>query len=174
MVRKGAYLLKRLDRFIPENVLATLTLRFFGLTKIPLLLFVRPSVIELSRERVVVKIPLRRRTRNHLRSMYFGALAMGADCAGGLIAMKLIQESSKNISLLFKTLTAEFLKRAEGDVLFICNDGRVIFDLVTAAAESTERVESPIHVIATVPGKFGDEPVARFTLILSLKKKTYP
>ena len=87
--------------------------------------------------------------------------------------MKLIQESSENISLIFKTLTAEFLKRAEGDVHFICNDGRVISDLVNAATESTERVESPIHVIATVPGKFGDEPVAKFTLILSLKKKTY-
>ena len=163
--------MKRLARFIPENVLATLGVRFFGLIKIPLLLFVRPSVIELSRERVVVKIPLRRRTQNHLRSMYFGALAIGADCAGGLIAMCLIKASSQNISLVFKTFTAEFLKRAEGDVYFTCDEGRVISDLVTAAIESEERVETPVHVIATVPGKLGDEPVAKFTLILSLKKK---
>ena len=163
--------MKRLAGFIPENVLATLTLRFFSLIKIPLILFVRPSVIELSKERVVIKIPLRRRTKNHLSSMYFGALAIGADCAGGLIAMELIRASSQNISLVFKTFTAEFLKRAEGDVYFTCDEGHAISDLVTAAVASTERVEAPVNVIATVPDKLGDEPVAKFTLILSLKKK---
>jgi len=147
-------------------------LRLFGLTKIPLLLYVRPSVIEMSKKKVVVKIPLRRRTKNHLNSMYFGALAIGADCSGGLMAMKLIEESPHNIALLFKTLTAEFLKRAEGDVHFTCEEGDAIADLVNEAAQSSERVESPIHVTATVPGKLGNEPVAKFTLILSIKKRS--
>jgi len=147
-------------------------LRLFGLTKIPLLLYIRPSVIEMSKKKVVVKIPLRRRTKNHLNSMYFGALAIGADCSGGLMAMKLIKESPHNIALLFKTLTAEFLKRAEGDVHFTCEEGDAIADLVNEATQSSERVESPIHVTATVPGKLGDEPVAKFTLILSIKKRS--
>ncbi len=62
--------MKRLFKIIPENVQATLLLRYFGFFKIPLLFFVKPSVVELSDKRVVVRIPLRRRTRNHLRSMY--------------------------------------------------------------------------------------------------------
>lgn len=164
--------MKRLFKIIPTNVQATILLRCFGFFKIPLLCFVRPSVIELTDTRVVVKIPLRRRTRNHLRSMYFGALAIGADCAAGLIAMKLIRKSSQNISLIFKSMKAEFLKRAEGDVCFICDQGREISKLVAASITSGERVEFPVNVTAKVPDKFGEEPIARFTLVLSLKKRS--
>jgi acyl-coenzyme A thioesterase PaaI-like protein len=165
-------MLQRLSKLIPATVLGTLSLRLFGLTKIPLLLYVRPSVVELSEKRVVVKIPLRRRTRNHLRSMYFGVLTVGADCAGGLIAMRQIQKSPYDISLVFRTMTVEFLKRAEGDVLFTCDEGQAVSDLVTAAIESTDRVEMPVHIVATVPSKLGNEPVALFTLTLSLKKRS--
>lgn len=163
--------MKRLSKIIPENVLATVLLRYFGFIKIPLLFYVKPTVIELSDNTAVVKVPLRRRTRNHLRSMYFGALAIGADCAAGLMAMKQIQSSSQKISLIFKSVDAEFLKRAEGDVYFTCNQGQEISNLVAAATASMERVESPVHVTAKVPDKFGEEPIARFTFVLSLKKR---
>jgi acyl-coenzyme A thioesterase PaaI-like protein len=163
--------MNRLLKIIPRNIQATVLLRYFGFSKIPLLYFVRPSVIELTSTRVVVSVPLRRRTRNHLRSMYFGALTIGADCAAGLIAMTLILNSKENISLIFKHMEAEFLKRAEGDVHFICDQGRDISNLVTAASQSTARVELPVRVVATVPDKLGEEPVARFTLVLSLKKR---
>ncbi len=35
-----------------------------------------------------IRIPLGWRTRNHLGSMYFGALATGADLVGGLLVME--------------------------------------------------------------------------------------
>ena len=139
--------------------------------KIPLIYFVRPTVIELTNKKVTIKIPFRRRTKNHLKSMYFGVLAVGADVAGGLIAWNLIRESSERIALIFKSFKAEFLKRAEGDVYFTCEQGNDIQNLVKAAIASNERVEKPITVIATVPGLLGDEPIANFTLVLSLKKK---
>ena len=164
--------MKRLFRIIPKNVQATVLLRCFGFFKIPLLFFVKPSVIEISNSRTVVSIPLRRKTRNHLNSMYFGALAIGADCAAGLIAMKLIRRSAQDISLIIKSMDAEFFKRAEGDVHFTCDQGHEISKLIAAAIESTERVEFPVNVTARVPDKFGEEPVARFTLVLSLKKKS--
>ncbi|HNT57526.1 MAG TPA: DUF4442 domain-containing protein [Syntrophales bacterium] len=158
-------------KMIPDTFRATITLRFFGLLKIPLLFFIRPSVVEMDRRRIVVKIPLRRRTKNHLGAMYFGVLAAGADCAGGLLAMRFIMESGRKISLVFKSFTAEFLKRAEGDVFFTCEDGEAITGLVERAIAVPERVEAPVHVVATVPDKLGTEPVARFTLILSLKER---
>ena len=34
-----------------------------------------------------------------------------------------------------------------------------------------ERVTIPVEVLATVPKKYGEEPVARFTMGLSLKRK---
>ncbi len=163
--------MKRLLKIFPENLLATVLLRSFSFFKIPLLFFVRPTVIQLTDATVVVKVPLGRRTRNHLRSMYFGALAIGADCAAGLVAMKYIRNSSKNISLIFKSMNAEFLKRAEGDVYFTCDQGQEISNLVAAAAASLERFECPVQVTAKVPDKLGEEPVARFTLVLSLKQR---
>ena len=156
---------------ISSSLRATLFLRTWALLKIPMLSFVRPSVVELSDLRCVVRIGLNRRTRNHLSSMYFGVLCAGADCAGGLIAMKMIRESGKSVSLIFKDFQAEFLKRAEGDVLFTCQDGKAIGDLVRRVIISGEREHIPVQVVATVPTKEGSDPVARFTLTLSLKAK---
>jgi len=160
-----------LKKILPLRTQATLYLRWFGFSKIPLLLYVRPSVVLLNDAKVIVRIPFRRRTKNHLKSMYFGALAIGADCAGGLIAMQQIRASKEPVALIFKSLHADFLKRAEGDVLFTCTQGREISALVAEAIQTGERVEMPLKIIATVPSKFEDEPVAVFTLVLSLKNK---
>ncbi|MBI3479950.1 MAG: DUF4442 domain-containing protein [Nitrosomonadales bacterium] len=155
---------------IAEKTRETLFLRLFGFAKIPLLFYVGVSVAELSPERMVVRIPLRRRTRNHLGSMYFGALCIGADVAPGAFTMYLIRQQPARIAMVFKDFQAEFLKRAEGDVDFICAQGKEIAELVAQAAASNERVERQIDVIATVPS-LSDEPVARFKLTLSLKKQ---
>jgi len=149
----------------------TLFLRFFTFMKIPLLFYVRPVIEELNDETCVVRIPLRRRTKNHLNAMYFGVLAAGADCAGGFMAMRLIQKDGGRTSLLFKDFKADFLKRAEGDVLFTCSDGEAIRRAVEETLRTGERVNHPVRVTATVPSRFGSEPVAEFELTLSLKKR---
>jgi hypothetical protein len=84
--------------------------------------------------------------------------------------MHLIKQQPKHISLVFKDFSAEFLKRAEGDVDFCCDQGNEIAELVAQAAASDERVERRLNVIATVP-LLSDEPVARFKLTLSLKRR---
>ena len=161
-----------LRKLITEKTRETIALRLFGLARIPMLLYVGISVTEVTPERMVVKIPLRRRTRNHLGSMYFGALCIGADCAAGALAMYLIRQQPGHISLVFKDFHAVFLKRAEGDVDFCCDQGKEIAALVAQAAISEGRVERQVEVVATVPS-LGDEPVARFRLTLSLKKRDY-
>lgn len=156
-------------RLASAELRATIGLRLFGLARIPLLFFVRPQVQEISAERIVVRVPLRRRTRNHHGSMYFGALAVGADCAAGALAMHLMRQHPERISLIFGEFSAAFHKRAEGDVEFRCTEGREIAGLIAQAAASGERVSMPVHVVATVPS-LGAEPVATFTLTLSLKR----
>jgi len=103
--------------------------------------------------------------------MYFGVLAAGADCAAGLIAMETIRKSGKKIALIFKDMSASFLKRAEGDVHFYCDQGDEIRSLVERAIQTGERVEQSIKIIATVPS-ISDDVVAEFKLTLSLKEKT--
>lgn len=148
----------------------TLHLRLFSLARIPLLFYIRPKVADVSDERMVVAVPLRRRTRNHLGSMYFAALCAGADCAVGALAMHFIRRRDERISMVFKSFQADFLRRAEGEVHFVCEQGREIARLVARAAESGERVEQAFDVIALVPAD-GGEPVATFSLTLSIKRR---
>jgi acyl-coenzyme A thioesterase PaaI-like protein len=155
---------------IPAKYRDTAMIRIFGLMKIPLLFWIRPTVIELSETRCEVKIPLTRRTKNHLKSMYFGVLACGADCAGGLAAMKQIEASGKKVSLAFKEFDAKFLKRPEADTHFICEQGAEIQEFVQKVLSSDERHNMPVRIIATCPS-ISDEVVCEFTLELSLKRK---
>ena len=150
-------------------------LRLFGWLRIPLLASVRPRVLELTGDRCVVEVPLRRWTRNHLGSMYFGALAIGADCAAGLLAMDHIRRSGREVSLVFKAFQAQFLRRPESDVRFTCQEGAAVRELVARALADGARVTAPLAVRAearTPEGAF--EPVAEFVLELSLKPKAVP
>jgi acyl-coenzyme A thioesterase PaaI-like protein len=131
-----------------------------------------PVVEDIGEQRCVVRIPLNRLTRNHLNSMYLGVLAVGADLAGGLLAMRAIRLSQQKISLVFKDIRAEFLKRAEDDVLFTCEDGAMIHDQVRRVIESGQRITETMRIVSTVPSRFGSEPVATFELGLSLKPLT--
>lgn len=155
---------------IPQKIQDTLFVRFFGLTKVPLIFFVSPSVVRLDDQQCIVKIPLNRRTKNHLNSMYFGVLATGADLAGGLVAMKEIADSKKQVALSFKDFHAEFLKRAEGDVHFVCTQIPEIKNFVAQVIASGERMNFPVYIEASVPS-IEAAPVAKFTLTLSLKLK---
>ncbi len=151
---------------IPANWKATMLLQGIGFLKIPLLFFVRPRVSEITDTRARVEIPLTRKTKNHLGSMYFGALAIGADCVVGLLAMHHIQKQKVHLS--FKDFNADFLKRPEGNVTFLCEEGDKIAAFVQKVLQTGERHNLPVHASALV----GEETVAKFILTLSLKRKS--
>ena len=145
-----------------------MVVRYFGLTKIPLILLCRPKVVLINNNSIVIMIPLNRITRNHIGSMYFGALSVGADVSGGFLAFDKINKTGIKISLIFKDFSAEFHKRPEGDVYFRCDDGPVIDSLIETISRSGGRAHATITVIASVPS-ISDEPVATFKLTISLK-----
>lgn len=147
-----------------------LLLRALGTFKIPILGFTNPKLLRLDDEEIAVRIPLNRRTKNHLNCMYFGALAVGADTAVGLLAHKQIQNSGKRISIIFKDFHADYHRRAEGDVHFICKEGGAIRELVNSVISSGgERRNQKFTAYAFVPSKDPKTPVATFGLTLSLK-----
>jgi len=150
----------------------TLSVRLWALRNVFLLWFIKPSIVAIDDAHCVVRVPLNWRTKRHdIHAMYLGTLCMGADVAGGLIAFNLVRRSGARVSFVFKDIRGEFLKRAEGDVDFTCNDGPLVQDLVQRALASDDRQEATVTIIATVPKKLGDEPVAKFALTLSVKKK---
>ena len=137
-----------------------------GFFKIPILHYVRPRLIVINDEKVVLKVTLRRRTKNHLNSMYFGAFAVGADIAGGLQAFYFAERYGKKISFAFKSSTAQFLKRAETDTFFESNQGAVIVAALKKSMETGERVNDIVNVIAK---NTNGEIVATFEMGISLK-----
>lgn len=160
-----------LKKNVPKKYQDTLFVRLFGLLKVPLIYWVSPSVVSMNDEECIIKIPLNRRTKNHLNSMYFGVLCTGADIAGGLVAMNEITLSKKKVALSFKDFKADFLKRAEGDVHFIVNQIPEIKKFVSEVIASGERMNFPVEIRAVVPSINPTEDVAKFVLTLSLKAK---
>ena len=137
-----------------------------GITKIPLLAYVRPKVRKITPDEVQVSIRLRRRTKNHLRSMYFGALAVGADTAAGIHAFYFGKKLGLPISFAFKSMQADFLKRATSDVLFVVDEGKKIEQAVIQARDTAERVNLPVSVKAY---DHNEELVATFVMTISVK-----
>lgn len=140
--------------------------------KIPMIALCRPRLQEINPERIVIRIPLYFFTKNHYGSMYFGAQAVGADLAAGYLGYAICEEQNLHSGLVFKDLRAEFLKRPESDVYFVCTQGSQIQSQVQESLTTDSRVTRAIDVEAfTHFNTSRQELVSRFTLGLSLKVK---
>lgn len=153
-----------------DNLKLTALINAYSAVQIPLLGFITPRVVELSATRSVVRVRLDRRTRNHLGVMYFGALAMGAELSIALKAVHDIAAQRLKVDFIFKNFQAEFLKRADGHVHFVCDEVARVGDLVQKAAGSTDRLQETLTGYAVVPSR-GAEPVMKYTLTLSMKAR---
>lgn len=131
--------------------------------------YLKPQIVKLTDSDIVICLPLKRRSRNHLNSMYFGALAVGADLAGGLHGFYHARLAQTNISLAFKSFQAQFLKRPESDVYFVCTMGDNVRKMIEESKATGERINQPISIKAYTHYFAEPEEVADFTLELSIK-----
>ncbi len=150
--------LKKLNRFI----------RALSLFKVPLLGICRPQVLELTQDIARVKLPFEFLTKNHLGSMYFGALAMGAELS---IAIRLLDRMRKEkvpISFIFKDFQCTFLKRAESPVHFVTEQVRIIDDLINLAMAEAERQNGTFEGYAL--SEKNQEKLMTYKITISMKK----
>ena len=159
---------KQLDSFINPVTQANVLLKAFGFSKVPLLFLSGTKVVHIDSKSCRVEIPFRRVVKNHLGSMYFGALAIGADACVGLLATHKIREQNQKIGLVFKSFQADFLKRAEGHTQFVCVEGEIIDRMIQETIKTGQRVHEKIKAQAFCQ----NEIVAEFVLELSLKQKS--
>eukprot|EP01104_Vermistella_antarctica_P002774 TRINITY_DN12991_c0_g1_i1.p2 TRINITY_DN12991_c0_g1~~TRINITY_DN12991_c0_g1_i1.p2 ORF type:complete len:174 (-),score=21.02 TRINITY_DN12991_c0_g1_i1:61-582(-) len=160
---------KSLISVFPSPLRETIGVNLFGMVNVPALFFCRPKVMSVTDDRLEVKIPLSRRTKNHVKSMYFGVLAVGADVTGGMLAMRHSDAQKANVTLLFKDFQIDFHRRALGDVHFVCEDGPQIGEAVRQCVEQDKRVNIPVAIKCFVPSEDVSDPVASAVLTLSLK-----
>ncbi len=144
----------------------------FGHFKVPLIGHLKPKLIKLDDKNIVVKLPLGKRSKNHLNSMYFGALAVGADLAGGLHSFYHSKQLKIKSSVVFKSFQAQFLKRPESDVFFVCEMGDEVKAMLCESRKTGQRINKPISIKAYVNYLDNREEVADFTLELSIKVLT--
>ena len=141
-----------------------------GAFKIRMISFVMPKVVDISNEKVVMKIPFNRRTKNHLNSIYLGAFAVGADLVSGLPIAYMAREEKTKISLAFKNMSSQYYKRATSTVFFEVKNMRQFVEMLSESKQSGERVTKDIPVeIYTHYGKEEQELVAEFVMGLSIK-----
>lgn len=144
-------------------------LKLFAWFKIPLIAFCNPRITEISGTKIVIKIKVNPLTRNHLGSMYLGALTIGADLAAGFHAFYLSQQSGRKVSLAFKNFKAEFHSRPNSAVYFVANYGDNVQKLLGRIQVSGERETIDVPVEAYCNYMAGPEHIATFSLGLSLK-----
>jgi hypothetical protein len=142
---------------------------YFSHFKVALIGYLKPRLITLTDAQIVIRLPLNRRSRNHLNSMYFGALSVGADIAGGLHGFYHAELAKCKVLLAFKSFQAQFLKRPESDVYFVCNDGAIVKKMIEESKATGERVNQPIHIKGYTNYLTQPDEVADFILELSLK-----
>lgn len=139
-----------------------------GLFKIPMINFIRPKIEVINEEDVKVSIRLKRRTKNHLNSMYFGALAIGADVASGIHVFYFAELLDKKVSFAFKSMDAQFLKRADSKTLFVCDEGQKIKNMILTSEKEARRVNDFVKVFAL---NTQGEEVAIFDMGVSVRVK---
>ena len=137
-----------------------------GFMKIPMIRYTKPKLLAIDDNTVRVKIKLRRRTKSHLNSMYFGALSVGADIAGGIQVFYFSKKMDRKVSFAFKGMNAQFLKRAESDIVFESNEGQKIQKAMEKSLIEGSRINDSIMVKAK---NDSGEIVATFEMIVSVR-----
>ncbi len=144
----------------------------FKLKSLPLAFVAGLKVAEITDEKAVVTIKHNYRTKNPFRSMYFGAQAMAAELATGILVLEQVDKARPvRVSMLVGKMTAEFTKKAVGIISFTCEDApklAKIFEKVIASPEGQ------ILSLEAIGRNEKGEMVSKFTFEWSLRRKSSP
>jgi len=132
------------------------------------LAFVTPRVVENTVERVEIKIPLTWRTKNSWNTLFFAAIAAGADLTGGFRAFECAP--ARSVGVLYKDMSISFLRRCDGDLHLVSLDQAKVESAVEEAATTKQRVNIVVEVKGYVYSYSTTEPVVVAKMTLSLKQ----
>ena len=149
----------------PVNWRHTLELWTFAMLKVPLLMFTRPRVRTVCSDRYELSIDLARRTKNPYGSMYFGAMAVGAEATPMAHALVIARSMGKTAFFTTKRVAVQFLAPAKAEVTFRSDDGDNVHAALLQAMEDNRAAPAQVRVAALC----ADRPVALFDFELALK-----
>ncbi len=138
---------------------------------VPMIEYSQLSIEHLDNEKCIIKMPFIPQNKNHVNSMYFGSILIGTEVSAGVLAFYYLKQNDHNSTVVFKDVAGNFLKRAEADTYFICNDSKLIADAIKKAAATKERVNVTVNVIGVTDLNKPDEKVSDFKITVSVKNK---
>ncbi|GIV31296.1 MAG: hypothetical protein KatS3mg029_0647 [Saprospiraceae bacterium] len=112
-------------------------IRLYFLKNLPSAIWWGLRVIHADEDRCQVRIPFTWRTQNPFRSIYFAALAGAGELATGTLA-NMARLGRGDISMLVLEQRAEFLKKANTAVVFSCDQGAAVRNVVGEAVATGE------------------------------------
>lgn len=119
----------------------TWLIRLGSLLKVPLLGICFPKVRTLNSQTAEVQLSRWWLTSNHVGSMYFGALAMGAELSIATRLLHRLYYEKIPLSFIFKDASFQFLSRAEDHVIFRCDEVALADQLIARALNTTDRCD---------------------------------
>jgi len=109
------------------------------------LLFKLPSayisgirVSSISDEKAEAKVKHRWINQNPFKSLYWATQGMAAELVTGILMIKKIQESDSKISMLVVKQEGSFHKKATGKIVFSCDQGAKIDEVMATAIKTKE------------------------------------
>ncbi len=129
-----------------------------------------PKVIRL--DDTVAEVSVKRwwLTGNHVGSMYFGALAMAAELSTALQLLNRLKNERLALTFIFKDAQFDFLKRAEGTVIFHIDEVQKVNELIDEAFRTNSRTDRLISGYA-YSEKDPQTKVLSYKITLSVKTK---
>lgn len=76
--------------------------------------------------------------QNPFKSMFWAVQGMAAELSTGVLSISKIQKSGKKISMLVVGLEANFTKKAVGKIVFTCEQGNELDEILQKAIETGE------------------------------------
>lgn len=146
----------------------TWMIRLLSLLKVPLLGLCFPKVIALDATKAIVKIRRWWLTSNHVGSMYFGALAMGAElCVATQLLMRMGADKVP-VTFIFKDAQFQFLSRAEGHVYFQTDEVSQVDALIAECLRVKTRCDKTINGYAYTDNE-PTKKILTYQITLSIK-----
>jgi acyl-coenzyme A thioesterase PaaI-like protein len=105
-----------------KTVTSPLKFKLWALLKLPSANFWGLRVKSLSEERCEVSLPYQWSTKNPFKSIYFAALAGAGELATGALGQLALAERG-SFAMLVVDFRAEFLKKANQKIVFSCEQG---------------------------------------------------
>jgi hypothetical protein len=145
-----------------------LKFRAFLLGNIPSAYFAGIRIREMDGTCCTVSVPYKWFSRNPFRSIYFACLAMAGEMSTGALGMSYLYKRKPSVAMLVVSVHADYLKKATGKTVFVCEDG----DLFRRSIEQAIETGEPQLVKARSTGRDSNgEIVAEMIVTWSFKRR---